>query len=147
MPSPAGPHAHDYDGRVDLTYAPTPDGHPDPGEVVWTWVPYEEDPSVGKDRPVVVVGRAGGRQRADGRGDAAGGELAVLMLSSHEHDGDPRWMVLGSGGWDAEGRVSSVRLDRVLAVAPGAVRREGAALDRGRFDRVAAALRQCGRAA
>ena len=50
--------AHDYDGPVDVSYAPTPDGQPDPGEVVWTWVPYEEDAAVGKDRPVVVIGRA-----------------------------------------------------------------------------------------
>ncbi len=137
VPPPAGAHAHDYSGRVDVSYAPTPDGHPDSGEVVWTWVPYEEDPSTGKDRPVVVVGRAV---------EAAPGELAVLMLSSREHPDDRRWMLLGSGAWDAEGRASSVRLDRVLAVPPGAVRREGAALDRARFDRVAAAVRQAGRA-
>ena len=130
MPPPAGAsHAHDYAGPVEVSYAPAPDGHPDPGEVVWTWVPYEEDASVGKDRPVVVLGRAV---------QAPDGELAVLMLSSHEHRDDPRWMVLGSGPWDAEGRVSSVRLDRVLAVSPAAVRREGAALDRARFEQVAA---------
>ncbi|GAB5080487.1 hypothetical protein ARTHROSP310_36360 [Arthrobacter sp. AD-310] len=28
-----------------------PDGEPDPGEVVWTWVPYQEDHGRGKDRP------------------------------------------------------------------------------------------------
>ena len=32
------------------------DGEPDPGEVVWAWVPYEDDPAQGKDRPVLVVG-------------------------------------------------------------------------------------------
>ncbi len=124
-------HAHDYDGPVEVSYAPAPDGRPDPGEVVWTWVPYEEDAAVGKDRPVVVLGRA---LAAPGR------ELAVLMLSTREHPGDPRWVPLGAGGWDAEGRPSSVRIDRVLAVAPAAVRREGAALDRSRFERVAAAV-------
>ncbi len=41
----------------DTTYAPAPDGNPDPGEIVWTWVPYEEDHSQGKDRPVLVIGR------------------------------------------------------------------------------------------
>ena len=41
--------------RVDIAYAPKPDGRPDPGEVVWTWVPYEDDPSQGKDRPVLLV--------------------------------------------------------------------------------------------
>ena len=40
-----------------VTYAPDLDGRADPGEVVWTWVVYEDDPSRGKDRPVLVVGR------------------------------------------------------------------------------------------
>ena len=48
--------------------------------------------------------------------------------------------MIGSGPWDPEGRDSSVRLDRLLAVAPEAVRREGAALDRPRYDAVVAAL-------
>ena len=133
VPAPSDPgRARDWDGPVQISWAPHKDGKADPGEVVWTFVPFEEDPSVGKDRPVVVVGRpVGGR----------GGDLAVVMLSSQDHSGDPRWLVLGAGGWDPQGRVSSVRLDRVLAVAPHAVRREGAALERDRFDRVGAALR------
>jgi hypothetical protein len=131
IPPPGPVHALAYRGRIDVSYTPTPDGHPDPGEVVWTWVPYEDDPAVGKDRPVVVLGRALDRPAPD---------LAVVMLSSREHPGDPRWLVLGAGGWDPEGRTSSVRLDRVLSVAPTAVRREGSALDRARFDRVAAAV-------
>ena len=138
--TPAPPHvlasqdpgrAHDYDGHVALAYAPRHDGEPDPGEVVWTWVPFEEDATKGKDRPVVVIGRPT-------EGDAD--DLVVLMLSSKDHHDDERWLVLGGGAWDHEGRVSSVRLDRVLSVAPGAVRREGSALERDRFDRVAAAL-------
>ena len=40
-----------------LVYSPNLDGRADPGEIVWTWVTYEEDPSRGKDRPVLVVGR------------------------------------------------------------------------------------------
>lgn len=41
-----------------LVYAPDLDGRADPpGEVVWTWVVYEDDPTKGKDRPVLVVGR------------------------------------------------------------------------------------------
>ena len=134
MPAPVGHPgaAQEYRGPVTPSYAPHPDGEPDPGEVCWTWVPYEEDPATGKDRPVVVVGRAtqGGPR-----------SLAAVMLTSKDHGPDPRWLVLGPGAWDREGRVSSVRLDRVLAVAPGAVRREGSALDRSRYDLVAAALR------
>ncbi len=119
--APAGRH---------LDYAPDLDGRADPGEVVWTWVPYEEDVTQGKDRPVLVVGRDR---------DA----LLGLMLSSRDyHDGDPDWMSLGAGGWDAEQRPSWVRLDRVVDVPEDGIRREGAVLDRSRFDRVAAALRQ-----
>jgi hypothetical protein len=124
---PAG--AREWHGPVTVSYAPEADGHPDPGEVVWTWVPYEEDPSVGKDRPAVVVGMT-----ADGR-------LALVALSSRAHPGDPDWVAIGSGGWDRRRRPSSVRVDRVLAVDPGAVRREGAVLERPRFDAVVAALR------
>src|SRR4051812_39873136 len=51
-------HAEAPGGR-HLSYAPSPDGAADPGEIVWTWVPYEDDPSQGKDRPVLIVGREG----------------------------------------------------------------------------------------
>ena len=30
----------------------------DPGEVVWGWVPYEDDPAQGKDRPVLLLAAA-----------------------------------------------------------------------------------------
>ena len=134
VPAPADPgRARDWAGPVQISWAPHDDGKADPGEVVWTWVPFEEDPGHGKDRPVVVVGRPVG-----GRGQ----DLAVVMLSSKDHAGDRRWLVLGTGAWDRQGRVSSVRLDRVLVVAPHAVRRQGAALERERFDRVGSALRQ-----
>ena len=112
-----------------LVYAPERDGAADPGEVVWTWVPYEEQDGRGKDRPVLVVGR-------DRR------TLLGLMLSSNpSRAGQPGWLSLGAGGWDRAGRPSWVRLDRVLAVGERRVRREGAVLDRPRFERVAAALR------
>ena len=47
------------DRRACIEYSPSLDGDADPGEVVWTWVPYEEDPTQGKDRPVVIIGRRG----------------------------------------------------------------------------------------
>ena len=69
-----------------LVYAPDLDGRADPGEIVWTWVVYEDDPTRGKDRPVLVVGR-------DRR------TLLGLMLSSQEHHrNDPDWVGIGSGG-------------------------------------------------
>ena len=113
-----------------LDYAPDLDGRADPGEVVWTWVPYEEDASQGKDRPVLVVGRDGDR-------------LLGLMLSSQEyHHEDRNWLGLGAGAWDGEHRPSWVRLDRVIEVPESGIRREGAVLDRSRFGNVAAALRR-----
>ncbi|MFC9518914.1 type II toxin-antitoxin system PemK/MazF family toxin [Nocardiaceae bacterium NPDC056970] len=112
-----------------IEYAPDLDGRADPGEVVWTWVTYEEDPGQGKDRPVLVVGRDGNT-------------LLGLMLSSNSDRGDePNWLALGTGAWDADNRPSWVRLDRVLDVPEAGIRREGAVLDRARFETVAARLR------
>lgn len=127
----------DFTGTVRPRYAPKPDGAPDPGEVVWTWVPFEDDPTQGKDRPVLLVGR-------DGRW------LLALMLTSKDHDRDAaqearwgrRWMDVGAGAWDRQGRPSEVRLDRVVRVDPAAVRREGAVMGRALFDRVVTASAQ-----
>lgn len=112
-----------------IEYSPDLDGKADPGEIVWTWVTYEEDASQGKDRPVLVVGR-------DGQ------TLLGLMLSSQSsRDGDQDWVAVGSGSWDSEGRPSWVRLDRVLDVPESGIRREGAILAKNRFDGVASRLR------
>ena len=117
-----------------VVYAPDLDGRADPGEVVWTWVVYEDDPTLGKDRPVLVVGR---ERRV----------LLGLMLSSQEHHaGDPAWVPIGSGSWDSggvngEGRPSWVRLDRVLDVPEEGIRREGAIMDRAIFELISAWLR------
>ena len=72
------------------------------------------------------------------------------MLTSKDHDRDAAeearwgryWMDVGSGGWDREGRPSEVRLDRLLVLDDAAIRREGAALDRGIFEAVVAAARE-----
>jgi hypothetical protein len=112
-----------------LVYAPNLDGRADPGEIVWTWVVYEDDPTRGKDRPVLVVGR----ERS---------VLLGLMVSSQgRHAGERDWVGIGAGAWDYEGRESWVRLDRVLDVPEEGIRREGAILDREIFDAVAARLR------
>ena len=112
-----------------LLYAPDLDGRADPGEIVWTWVVYEDDPTRGKDRPVLVVGR----DRST---------LLGLMLSSQEHHrNDPNWVGIGCGSWDYEGRASWVRLDRVLDVPEEGIRREGAILERETFEMVATRLR------
>ncbi len=112
-----------------LVYAPDLEGRADPGEIVWTWVVYEDNPTRGKDRPVLVVGR-------DRR------VLLGLMVSSQErHAEDRDWIGIGSGAWDYEGRPSWVRLDRVLDVPEESIRREGAILDREIFEVVAERLR------
>jgi hypothetical protein len=123
-----------------VRYAPERDGRPDPGEVVWAWVPYEDDPRQGKDRPVLIL-------------DTEGDGWTGLMLSSQDRDRDAEdearhgrhWMDVGSGGWDAQGRPSEVRLDRLLHLERDAVRREGAALDATIFAEVVAAVRGLGR--
>jgi hypothetical protein len=115
--------------RRQLMYAPDLDGQADPGEIVWTWVPYEDDPRQGKDRPVLVVGR---ESRT----------LFGLMLSSQsDRDGQRHWLALGAGAWDHDTRPSWIRLDRVLTMREDSIRREGAVLDRTRFDRICQALR------
>jgi hypothetical protein len=42
---------------VDITYAPGPDGAPDPGEVARARVTYEDDPTPDRHRPVLRTGR------------------------------------------------------------------------------------------
>ncbi len=42
--------------QTKVSYDPHADGRPDPGEVVWGWVPFEDDPKRGKDRPVLLIG-------------------------------------------------------------------------------------------
>ncbi|RDV08878.1 type II toxin-antitoxin system PemK/MazF family toxin [Arthrobacter sp. RT-1] len=130
---PGDAYPGDFLGRSKVSYAPQPDGAPDPGEVVWAWVPYEEDHTRGKDRPVLLVGRSGPY-------------LLGLMLTSRDRvpaaSASIDYVDLGKGGWDRQGRPSEARLDRILQIRPDSIRREGAVLDRTRFDSVAAGLRR-----
>jgi len=133
----AGGYAGDFEGTPRISYEPVQDDLPDPGEVVWAWVPYEEDHSRGKDRPVLVIGRDGDL-------------LLALQMSSQDHDKDAAdearwgryWVDVGAGAWDRERRPSEARVDRILRIDPGSVRRIGAVLDRARFDEVADGVRQ-----
>ena len=128
-----GTYPGDFRGRAAVRYAPAPNGLPEPGEIVWTWVPYEEDYSRGKDRPVLLVG-------------TSGRYLLGLMLTSKDHDGDsPRsddYVDIGTGPWDRQWRPSEAKLDRILQINANDIRREGAILDVGRFNLIAAALRE-----
>jgi PemK-like, MazF-like toxin of type II toxin-antitoxin system len=103
---------------------------------VWTWVPFEENHAVGKDRPVLLVG-------------SDGDWLLGVMLTSKDHDADAgqehragrEWIDIGSGAWDRGGRPSEVRVDRIIRVDPETIRREGAVLSEERFLQVAEAIR------
>jgi hypothetical protein len=133
-PGRSGPHATvELDParvrRVRFSYTPERDGEPDPGEVVWTWVPYEENDGRGKDRPVVIVA-AGGP-----------GEFLAVQLTSKARDHDRDCIALGPGAWDGEGRPSWARVDRVFRVHADGMRREAATLDAERYGRVTDALR------
>jgi PemK-like, MazF-like toxin of type II toxin-antitoxin system len=117
-------------GAVRMSYSPRTDGAPDPGEIVWTWVPFEENDGRGKDRPVLVVAV-----------ESAGTVLAV-QLTSKDHDGEGDFVSIGAGAWDGEHRPSWVNLDRVIRVREGGMRREAAALPREPFERVTKRLHQ-----
>lgn len=120
-----------------IEYDPHPDGEPDPGEIVWAWVPYEEDATHGKDRPVLIISRDGDT-------------LTVLPLSSKDHDFDEQseaaagrfWIDIGSGVWDSRQRPSEVRTNRIIRVDIEDVRRDGAVLDRPHFEAVATDVRR-----
>lgn len=114
-------------GRVRLAYAPTRGGGADPGEVVWAWLPFEGDPSRGKDRPLLVIGRLDD-------------DVAALPLTTRARD-DRHHFALGSGAWDRSGRPSWVKLDRLVRLDPDRIRREGAVVDKARFGAVVTAWR------
>lgn len=125
------------DALANASYTPVMDGDADPGEVVWTWVPYQEDASVGKDRPAVVIG-------AQGEG------VYLLQLTSKDHTRDAAqeaaagryWFDIGSGDWDSKGRPSEVRLDRALWVKATDVRREGSILPKATWQLIVDALEE-----
>lgn len=107
-------------GKISMTYSPQTDGEPDPGEVVWTWVPFEENDGRGKDRPVLLVA-------AEPSGTVLG-----VQLTSKQHDGAD-FVPVGAGGWDSEHRPSWANLDRVIRVHPGGMRREATGLPQAAF--------------
>jgi hypothetical protein len=116
--------------RPGWGYAPSDNGALDPGEIVWTWVPYEERDGRGKDRPVLVVATL------------ARGAVLAVQLTSADHTGDSDHVPLGVGPWDRNRRPSWAAIDRVFQVRPGGVRREATFVDGARHRLVEAALRR-----
>lgn len=114
------------EGIVHVEYSPELDGDADPGEIVWAWVPFEEDPSQGKDRPVVVIGRRGSK-------------LVGVPLTTKRDDREAQ-VPIGTGRWDAQARASYARVWRMLDLEPGSIRREGAILAPDRFERLIATV-------
>lgn len=111
-----------------IAYAPDRDGAPDAGEIIWTWVPYEENDGRGKDRPLLVIGR----QSQD--------RVFAVRMTSRAHDGDRDYVSIGTGEWDSQRRESWVDIEQLYSVHERGLRREAATLDRRVFDRVAQAL-------
>jgi hypothetical protein len=116
--------------RPGWGYAPESDGAMDPGEIVWTWVPFEERDGRGKDRPVLVV--------ATLTRDA----VLAVQLTSADHTGAPDHVSLGVGPWDRDRRPSWAAIDRIFQVHPDGVRREGTFIDAARYRLVETALRR-----
>ncbi len=130
-PGPDG-YPGDFTARPQIVYRPRNDNRADPGEIVWTWVPYEEDHNRGKDRPVLLIGHDGPW-------------LLGLQVTSQDHDLDADqearagrfWTDIGTGAWDPERRPSEARVNRIIRIDAGRVRRVGAILDEGTFNQVA----------
>ena len=136
-PCAADDYPGDYVGLPELSYNPRPGKTAEGGEVVWAWVPYEEDSTQGKDRPVLIIGYDGAW-------------LLGLPLSSVDHEADAYqearegryWVELGSGEWDSLGRSSHVRVDRIVRLDPTTMRRIGGTVTRDVFADVAIGLRR-----
>lgn len=114
--------------HLQVGYSPVKDGAPDSGEIIWTWVPYEENDGRGKDRPVLVIGR----QSAD--------RVYAVRMTSKAHDRDRDYISIGSGAWDSQGRESWVDIELLYSVHDSGMRREAAVLKRALYDRVTSAL-------
>ena len=111
--------------ELSPSYSPNPDGDPDPGEVIWTWVPYVENDGRGKDRPVLIISRL------------ADGSTAGCYLSTKDHDG---YISVGRGAWDSKGRESFLNPERLLRITDEGMRREGTVMPKERFAKATAEI-------
>lgn len=114
-----------------IIYCPDMDGQVDPGEVVWFWAPEEAHSKMKTpcERAMVVIARHGSEV------------LGLLTSSNVEHSQEATWLDIGAGPWDELGRQSWVRLDKIIKIPETAIRRQGAVIPEGRFERIAIRLR------
>lgn len=132
-PGKSGITSSDFVGCPEMVHDRRGPGGYRSGEVVWTWVAYEEDASQGKDRPVLLIG-------------SDDGWLLGLPATSQDHDRDAEqerqagrhWVDIGTGDWDTRRRPSEVRTDRIVRIDPQTVRRTAGRVDAKTFARVAA---------
>ena len=111
--------------QLSPSYSPRPDGDPDPGEVIWTWVPYVENDGRGKDRPVLIISRL------------TDGSTAGCYLSTKSHDG---YIPVGRGAWDSKGRPSFLNPERLLRITDRGMRREGTVMSKDQFAKATAEI-------
>ena len=117
-------------GEVKFGYRPRhPDGHPDPGEIVWAHVPFADDPTKGKNRPVLIVGR-----------HENGNLIGVQLTSKLHRNGIPFT-------WGPGDSKSVIRTDRFIQIDTKNYRKEGAYVKKPAFQKIVDTVaRQHGRA-
>ena len=120
-PAARGPALPDVRfSEVKVSYRPRhPDGHADPGEIVWAHVPFEDDPKQGKDRPVLIIGRH------------ENGNLIGVQLTSKGHH---RGAIPIEWGNDTK---SWIRPERLIQVSADNYRKEGAYVKKPKFQDLA----------
>ncbi len=100
-----------------------PAGGPQPGEIWWADVPFEDRPG-SKDRPCLVLSVRRGAAR-------------VVKITSRHGDGRPGVIALPGGAvGDRRGRASYLETDEVREVPLGDFRRRGGAMDPALWGRV-----------
>ncbi|MFZ3557815.1 MULTISPECIES: type II toxin-antitoxin system PemK/MazF family toxin [unclassified Streptomyces] len=98
-------------------------GGPQPGDIWWALVPYEDGPG-GKDRPCLVL-------------SVRRGVATVAKITSRYHDERPGVIALPPGSvGDAHGRASYLETDELRSVPVGDFRRRAGVIDPGLWDQV-----------
>ena len=73
-----------------------------------------------------------------GRSEAS---LIAVALTTKDHGPLGERLAVGTGDWDPQRRPSFAKINRLIAIDPAKVRREGAVFPRRRFDALVDAVR------